>query len=329
MYFGLNSKKDIYNDFTLPSSNSYSGQDFKILFYIPVRSLQHIARAYEAELKDELAEVINYFDSPDNKGKRGGQEIVDYFKTPFDQFKYENNLIQNEFTRIAKLLEAQKGSPNPVFPVVADSIQTISYQIHTRKSAVGALGHKYAKGYTAGQRVVAGSIIATVIDEHPFVKLIDQVNSMFNWEGKFEPQRLAEAKKIGISTQQQIQDYGASKKDNQLKNFSFNQELIPSSTLIDQLPALNCSIIGVNENGNAVHLMLMGMEFINDGGVISVQDILTENTCTYVARDIDIMRSLGTRGILKIPAFDRNVTASKYLSSNYMQARASFRRSAF
>lgn len=299
---------------------SYSGQDFKVLFYIPFKYMNNLTTAYEAELKDELLEQ---FFTPDFSEK----DILQNFK---NSVSGENSkIIIDEMKRIEQSIKNLATSTNPVYPVVIDSIQTLSYQIHTDKAPVRAIGFKYPKGYTHGQRLIAGSLITTVINEHPLIQLIDQVNSLFNWTGGFEPQRLTQSKKV---LQQNIDIYNSYKSKEKLEKFtdaSMNRELIPSSTLIDQLPPLNCSILGVNEAGNAVHVMLYGLEFINDGAVLSVQDILTENTSTFVCQDIDIMRTFDTKGVLKIPAFDRAKTASSQMSANYMIARSLMRRSAF
>ena len=61
--------------------------------------------------------------------------------------------------------------------------------------------------------------------------------------------------------------------------------------------------------------------FINDGLVLSIQDILTESTLSFVAQDYDIMRTLDTRGPEAIPAMSRAVTASTLLTGPVSAAR--------
>jgi hypothetical protein len=42
---------------------------------------------------------------------------------------------------------------------------------------------------------------------------------------------------------------------------------------------------------------LYGVEFVQDGGTFSIEDIFTESVVQYVARDIDPMRIAGLRKV--------------------------------
>ncbi|MCL5671777.1 MAG: hypothetical protein M1423_10890 [Acidobacteria bacterium] len=54
---------------------------------------------------------------------------------------------------------------------------------------------------------------------------------------------------------------------------------------IDQLPPFNVTILFSDEYGHASYRRLLGLEFLTDGTVYSVQDMLTEQTLTYMASD--------------------------------------------
>ena len=53
----------------------------------------------------------------------------------------------------------------------------------------------------------------------------------------------------------------------------------------DQLPPLNLTLIFSDEYGNASFRRLLGVELLTDGTVYSVQDLLTEQTISYMAAD--------------------------------------------
>lgn len=57
-------------------------------------------------------------------------------------------------------------------------------------------------------------------------------------------------------------------------------------TKIDQLPPFNFTILFTNEQGYVSTQSLYGVEFVTDGSVVSVQDILLEQTLTYFATDM-------------------------------------------
>lgn len=71
-----------------------------------------------------------------------------------------------------------------------------------------------------------------------------------------------------------------------------------TSALLDQLPPLDITVSFANEYGSVSRMGIYGVEFQADGQIMSIEDMITERTVNYVARDIDPMRSVAT------PKFD-------------------------
>jgi hypothetical protein len=142
--------------------------------------------------------------------------------------------------------------------------QTLSLQTHREKHPVRALGHSNVKGYTRGQRTIAGSIIFTMFNEHALASLIRKMGSSIN---KFDPSPAGE---------------------NQI-----------SSLLADQLPPIDITIVFANEYGSLSRGGLYGVEFMNSGVTLSIEDLLTEEVVNFVARDADPIISVGRVGIDK------------------------------
>lgn len=137
--------------------------------------------------------------------------------------------------------------------VVLATLQTISVQSHREKFAVRALGHSYVKGYTRGQRTIAGSMIFTVFNEHALAQL---------------------QRAMG-----------------QRKEFVNRNEI--STLLPDQLPPIDLTIVFANEYGHLSEMRLYGVEFVNDGVTFSIEDLLSENVMQFVARDADVLTDRG------------------------------------
>jgi hypothetical protein len=70
-----------------------------------------------------------------------------------------------------------------------------------------------------------------------------------------------------------------------------------TSSLLDQLPPMDITIAFANEYGQLSRMGIYGVEFVNEGQTMSIEDIMTENVCNYVARDFDPMRSVAQRNI--------------------------------
>jgi len=64
-----------------------------------------------------------------------------------------------------------------------------------------------------------------------------------------------------------------------------------SSAILDQLPPVDIIITLANEYGSESIMTIFGVEFVSEGTVMSIEDLLTESTVQYVARDLDPMRA--------------------------------------
>lgn len=56
-------------------------------------------------------------------------------------------------------------------------------------------------------------------------------------------------------------------------------------TKVDQLPPFNITMLFTNEYGYASQRSLLGVKFVTDGTVYSIQDMMTEQTLSYMALD--------------------------------------------
>ncbi|MAE81954.1 MAG: hypothetical protein CMB80_04405 [Flammeovirgaceae bacterium] len=133
------------------------------------------------------------------------------------------------------------------------TVQTISYQTHRPKAPVRALGSTYAKGYTRGPRTIAGSMIFTVINEHPLRRLCKQMEDSLQ---------------------------------------SIDSKDVFSSILSDQLLPLDLTLLFANEYGSVSRMALYGVEFLNNGQTLSIEDLLLEEVTQFVALDIDPMTDI-------------------------------------
>lgn len=55
---------------------------------------------------------------------------------------------------------------------------------------------------------------------------------------------------------------------------------------VDELPLFDIMIVSANEYGNYVSMYIFGIDFTDEAQTISVEDLFTENTFSFIARDI-------------------------------------------
>lgn len=70
---------------------------------------------------------------------------------------------------------------------------------------------------------------------------------------------------------------------------------------VDELPLFDIMIVSANEYGNYAHMYIYGIDFTDEAQTISVEDLFTENTFSFIARDISNFKagSLHANGIRK------------------------------
>ena len=164
--------------------------------------------------------------------------------------------LLNEIDALDKELKSAQDMPSSK---VLGEIQTISWSIFREKAPVRTLGSVYPRAYVRGPRTIGGSMVFTIFHQHVLHEILALNLGMFST--------------------------GTSDHD----NFRY------STNLADQIPPIDISLIFANEYGAISHMGLWGVEFVQEGGTFSTEDIFSESQIQYVARDLDPMRLINTR----------------------------------
>lgn len=90
-------------------------------------------------------------------------------------------------------------------------------------------------------------------------------------------------------------------------NYIRNPNDRKSSPMPDQLPPIDFILLFQNEYGHKSIMRLYGVEFMQEGQVHSIQDLYSENTMQYVARDMDQLTAFQDIAEFKDMMFERQV----------------------
>jgi hypothetical protein len=71
--------------------------------------------------------------------------------------------------------------------------------------------------------------------------------------------------------------------------FSYVDDFDPTTILVDQIPPFNIIVTFNNEYGDVATMGIYDIRIVNEGSTFSVDDMITEQTNTYVAGDIDMI----------------------------------------
>lgn len=154
--------------------------------------------------------------------------------------------------------------------ILLGSLITISYSVYRDKRPVFNLGQPTIDGFAIGNKYVAGSMITSMY-------LRDEI-SMFLDENLHNSQ----------NAEFSVQSTNIDPIDESIKNIH--------TVMRDDLTEFNIHIIFSSEyTGDQSRIILYGANFINNGQVMSIDDLITENTLSFIARDIREQHSIGDK----------------------------------
>ena len=152
-----------------------------------------------------------------------------------------------------------------------ETLTTVSFEISERKGEVRALGNRAVRGHTSAIRTIAGTMVFSVINEHPLAKLIalyeERYGDINEWLYTVDSPR----------------------------NYTSDLAFLHMPTT---LPPFNLLLFGtteldfvVNDSVNINYAMtgLLGIEFISEQMVYSINNILTEIIYTFRALDHQVL----------------------------------------
>lgn len=114
-----------------------------------------------------------------------------------------------------------------------------------------------------------------------------------------------------------------------LNELSANESLKWLSTYeelkTDELPLFDLMIVSANEYGSYVSMFIYGVDITDEGQVISVEDLFTENTLSFIARDVSTFKAgnlSSARTTYKLPEINNVTVSNFYIAGNSIDVTA-------
>ena len=188
--------------------------------------------------------------------------------------------------------------------VSVGTLSALTWSVAREKAPVFTLGSPNPRSFSRGKRGIAGSMMFTVFDRPSLYNVIAKNinNDSFriwtrNWNLLPNMNSNIAANIADISAT----DYGVT-------------SALPYYA--DQIPPFDVTITFANEMGQAAVRAIYGVELINEGSGVSMDDITIEESMTYVAREVGPMIPT-TRGFNETDGtIDSNVVSGFGLSSS-------------
>jgi len=167
--------------------------------------------------------------------------------------------------------------------IVLGNLNGISFSTTREKAPIYTLGNVDAVAFGRGKRGHAGSLIFTNFDRHALYDVLEASKK----NGK-PLQYYAKGSDIPAGGRSKLLGYNL--EDGDLTPFGNSKPTDPNYS--DQIPPFTITLTGQNEYGNTTVMAILGVELINEGSGISIDDITTETQMTFVARSIQTWRPL-------------------------------------
>lgn len=167
------------------------------------------------------------------------------------------------------------------------TLSGITWSVTREKAPVYTMGSPNPRSFSRGKRGIAGSLIFTMFDRPSLYEMIANHNGTEGFRYFTRTHNILPGAMGNASPDER------------------NRGIVPSNTqnldvqqgvpyYADQIPPFDVAITFANEYGQAAVRSIYGIELLNEGSGASMDDIVIEETMTFVARDLGPM--IATKG---------------------------------
>jgi len=179
---------------------------------------------------------------------------------------------------------------------VIGSLQGISYSISREKAPIYTMGSADPRAFARGKRGIAGSMVFIQFDSDPlmwelanpddetkqlyFLSDIDDLRPEYSATTVI-PVEGTTVTPVGITSSNQA-GANITQQESQITSAGSDQvRALP--WYADQIPPFDIVLVAANEYGALSIMKILGVELMNSGYGVSVDDIVSEHSFTYIA----------------------------------------------
>lgn len=154
--------------------------------------------------------------------------------------------------------------------VTIGTLAGITWSVSREKGAIYTLGDANPRAFTRGKRGIAGTLVFQTFDRDVLWQLVEQ-SDMQIWKraSAYNNDVYAEPTQLTNAWWEQSIDVISSKP-------FYSDEVLP----------FDITISYSNEYGKMARREILGVELLNEGSGLSIDDIVSEQTMTFVARGL-------------------------------------------
>jgi len=181
------------------------------------------------------------------------------------------------------------------------TIQSISWSTSRAKAPIHVMnGSADPIAYGRGIRAIAGQLSFVNLDRDSFLSYMESANKDQFWQSKHESRATNNDEDLGLPGSETTSDAAwstwnaAASVVNPSNGEIGNYRTKVSAEYADQVLPFDVHISYTNEYGKAARKSLFGVEIINEGSGISIQDLQLDTQYNFVARKMSRMALVNT-----------------------------------
>lgn len=144
------------------------------------------------------------------------------------------------------------------------------------------------RSFSRGKRGIAGNLVFSVFDRDALVEELRE-NKVYGWARMTPTHTYADSETV-----RDMAEWNAAMTEQAASGGGLSG-IYGSGTdavYVDEIPPFDVTITFANEYGQVAVMSIIGVEILNEGSGMSIDDIVTERAMTYVARQIKHIRPL-------------------------------------
>lgn len=186
------------------------------------------------------------------------------------------------------------------------TLQGISYSVSREKAPIYTMGSADPRAFGRGKRGIAGSLVFIQFDQEPllgelanpnndpmkFISDTDDLRPEFNFNNDLIPVAGTTVTPVGAQSPN-VPGAAAGAQESDIANVASDQ-IAAVPWYVDQLPPFDVVLSAANEYGALAIMKILGVEVMNGGFGVSVDDIVCEHSYTFIATGLVPWQSQGT-----------------------------------
>lgn len=187
-------------------------------------------------------------------------------------------------------------------PYYFAELQGISYSVTREKAPIYTMGSPDPRAYSRNKRGIAGSLVWVNFDRHALLALFNAARGKFVADvDEIRPQYSnpdAVNSASAVFNSSLTRDLGPSvgatidTLDSTVSGQSWTELAVPWYS--DQILPFDVSVAAANEYGAMAGAKILGVEILNEGTGVSIDDTVTETQATFVARSIEPLQAIAS-----------------------------------